>query len=93
MPWTIDDSNAQTTENLPAACGRNYYAFRRAVGDEQLHPREAAEAAGDSDYETYGGGKYTIRLSQGHRVYILVDDDAQTVTVVKVGTHQTPRGW
>jgi hypothetical protein len=93
MPWSIDDSNAQATPQLPAACGRTYYAWRRAIRDEHLHPREAAEQVGDTDYETYGNDRYTIRLSQGHRVYFLVDEGEEQVTVVKVGTHQTPHGW
>ncbi|MFO7564680.1 MAG: hypothetical protein R6X02_18700 [Enhygromyxa sp.] len=92
MPWTIDDSRAETND-IPPACGRTYYAWRRAIRDEHLHPREAAEQAGDSDYETYGGGRYTIRLSQRHRVFFVVDDDNEEVTVVKVGTHDAPRGW
>lgn len=93
MPWTIDDSHARGTPNLPNACGRNYYAWRRLVRDHQMHPSEAADQVGDAHYESYGGDKYTIRLSQGHRVYFLVDEGEEHVTVVKVGTHQTPRGW
>ena len=95
MPWTIDDLRATPTPNLPRTCGSTYYAWRRAIRDRGIHPKEASEEVGDCNFEYYDQGetKGTIRLSQSHRVWFTVDSKAETVTVNKVGTHNQPRNW
>jgi hypothetical protein len=93
MAWTLEDSRAQTTENLPAACGRTYYAWRRAINENGQHPRDAAESVGDCHYENLGANRYSIRLSQAHRVFFVVDEGNEEVRVKKVGTHLEPRAW
>jgi hypothetical protein len=95
MPWSIDDLHATPTPNLPRACGATYYAWRRAIRDRGIHPSEAADEVGDTNFEYYDNGqtKGTIRLSQGHRVWFTVNQATEEVTVNKVGTHLQPRGW
>ncbi|MDH5231045.1 MAG: hypothetical protein OEZ58_02255 [Gammaproteobacteria bacterium] len=87
MAWTFDDTGAKTNV-IPAAAGAKYYAFRRLIRDNGHHPKTAAEQLGDSNYEDLGGNKYSIRLSQEHRVYFTLDQTALTVTVSEVGKHK-----
>lgn len=95
MPWTIDDTTATATPNLPRTCARTYYAWRRDIRDNGNSPKDAAEAVGDAHYEKYqgGGSRYTIRLSQRHRVWFNVDEVSESVVVRKVGTHKEPTNW
>ncbi|PRQ05288.1 hypothetical protein ENSA5_04070 [Enhygromyxa salina] len=95
MPWTIDDLHATPTPNLPRTCASTYYAWRRAIRDRGIHPKDAAEEVGDANYELYNGAgtKGTIRMSQSHRVWFTLNSDTEEVIVNKVGTHQQPRGW
>ncbi|WP_437655625.1 hypothetical protein [Sorangium sp. So ce1182] len=43
---------------------------------------------GHMDYENLGGNLYSVRLSQGGRVYFTQDDVNQVVTIEQVGGHR-----
>ncbi len=86
MPWNLSDTDAEGTEGIPGAAMSKYYEFRRTVRDGK-HPKDAADYVGDLHYEKISGARYTIRLSQEHRVFFDVSDHNQVVYVKKIGTH------
>lgn len=88
--WNLNDTDAEGTEGIPPAAMTKYYDFRRTVR-AGTHPREAADAAGDMNYERLSGSRYSIRLNQEHRVFFDVSDGNHTVYVKKIGTHDYNR--
>ncbi|KAM0455675.1 hypothetical protein ACHAPV_007753 [Trichoderma viride] len=66
-----------------------YYKFRRLIREHRLHPRTAARLLGGSDYEPITPKPtHTIRLSQGHRLYFLLDQNNRVVTIDQIGKHR-----
>ncbi|UKZ85334.1 uncharacterized protein TrAFT101_001199 [Trichoderma asperellum] len=66
-----------------------YHNFRRLITEDRLHPKTAAEHLGGSDYEPITPKPtHTIRLSQGHRLYFLLDQKNRMVTINEIGGHR-----
>ncbi|KAL7921613.1 hypothetical protein ACQKWADRAFT_327471 [Trichoderma austrokoningii] len=66
-----------------------YHSFRRLVTEDRLHPKIAAEHLGGSDYEPITPKPtHTIRLSQGHRLYFLLDQKNRVITIDEIGGHR-----
>jgi Txe/YoeB family toxin of Txe-Axe toxin-antitoxin module len=96
MGWKVDDTVQRTAFNAgkhyqvePSAM-RKYHDWKNKITLNNLHPKVAAEAAGDMHYEQLGGrnaGQYTVRLSQQHRVAFTINTVSQTVNVFQIGGH------
>ncbi|KAH8124047.1 hypothetical protein ACSS6W_001057 [Trichoderma asperelloides] len=66
-----------------------YYYFRRLITEDRLHPKTAAKHLGGSDYEPITPKPtYTIRLSDGHRLYFLLDQKNHMVIIDEIGGHR-----
>lgn len=98
MGWTVDDSNQRILYekgkhvDVPPAAMAKYYAWRDAIKNGN-HPRNAADKAGDMNYEELLGiykGIFTIRLAQGHRVAFEIYDTLQQVRIISIGGHFPP---
>ena len=87
--WSVDQSKMKYTREIQRAHQGKLDDFMQIV-DRGVHPREAAESAGDMNYRELkgtGGMMYEIRLSQGHRATFQVDDSTCTVVMLQVGGH------
>lgn len=87
--WSVDQSKMEYTREIQRAHQSKLDFFIQIV-DRGIHPREAAESAGDMNYRELkgtGGMMYEIRLSQGHRATFQVDDSTCTVVMLQVGGH------
>lgn len=92
MSWTITDKQAEFHTPLDYSAKRIYGEWRGTIESGGVDAQSAAEFVG-SDVEAHGGGKFTIRLSGGHRVYFAIDENSETVVVKKVGSTKAPRWW
>ena len=86
MPWTLDKSVAEYA-TLTNAEQAKFDIFQNAIQNQQKHPKQAAEEAGDTDYKLLQGDQYQIRLSQGNRVTFRVNPTTQVVMILQVGGH------
>jgi Txe/YoeB family toxin of Txe-Axe toxin-antitoxin module len=96
MPWTVVNpvseefkKNPKNKVGVPAAAMRKFYDWCREI-EKDIHPKLAADIAGDMNYEQLGGklkGQYTIRLSREHRVAFTIDEATQVVTIFQIGGH------
>ncbi|MFJ3372815.1 hypothetical protein [Pseudomonas sp. NPDC086251] len=95
--WTVDDSEQKnkygSRKHIPvdAASMRNYYLWRRLI-TSGAHPRDAAIMAGAKFcYKQVKQKKavqlFSIRLSQEHRVFFMIQEDARLVRVLNIGGH------
>lgn len=82
--WTFNMNNAPGTAGIPRSAMLHFYAWRRAIRDNDVAPDVAADW--DAHFEAVGD-HYTIRLNQKHRVHFNIDWDSQTVTLLQVGQH------
>lgn len=89
MPWTIDDTRAQTARGIPPAAERKYEEWRADIHDNGTHPKVAAEAVRGLRYKELNGGhsQYEIRLNDQHRVTFTVDSALSEVRVYQIGGH------
>lgn len=96
MAWKVDDSvqrnvfNAGKNFSVEPSAMRKYHDWKNKINLQNLHPKVAADAAGDMHYEQLSGrnaGQYTIRLSQQHRVAFTINTASQTVNVFQIGGH------
>mmetsp|Transcript_14967 Transcript_14967/g.33769 ORF Transcript_14967/g.33769 Transcript_14967/m.33769 type:complete len:97 (+) Transcript_14967:68-358(+) len=72
----------------PAAVD-NKNAFLNYIMSQNVHPRQAAQDLGrDYRYEHLGNNHYSIRLSQEHRMYFHVCDEARQVVINQFGGHR-----
>ncbi|MEM8558913.1 MAG: hypothetical protein AAGG50_13925 [Bacteroidota bacterium] len=86
--WKIDKSRAKfSRQGLTAAEQNKFDAFKIAVHQRGMHPKDAAKAAGDTNYKQLIGDQYQIRLSQGNRVTFTVNTTTETVHILQVGGH------
>jgi len=86
--WTLNKQGAGFAGQLPVAVQNKFDAFQNAIHNLGLHPKDAAQWIGDSNFKKLGNSQqYQIRLSQAHRVTFLVDDVTHTVTILQVGGH------
>lgn len=70
-----------------ASC-RKYYQVRDLVTKHRMHPKEAAEAIGDSHFERLHGHEYnSIRLDGANRLVIAINDTDRSVQVISIGTY------
>ncbi|KAM0484450.1 hypothetical protein ACHAPX_001875 [Trichoderma viride] len=84
----LKDSNIHLTSTDTTAW-KKYHDFRRLITESRLHPKTAAGHLGGSDYEPITPKPtHTIRLSQGHRLYFLLDQKNRVVTIDQIGKHR-----
>jgi hypothetical protein len=86
MPWDLDKNGVTPDRDLTNTEQDHLNEFMNRVRNEGIHPKEACESW-DSNYESLGGGLYSIRLSQDGRATFMVDDGGQMVTMQSVGGH------
>jgi hypothetical protein len=90
MPWTFDKSRMQVTGQLTASEQEKFDIFQNAIQSEGLHPRQAAERAGATNYKNLLGDQFQIRLSQSARATFRVLDDGGgngRVEMIDLGGH------
>lgn len=90
MPWTYDKSQMRYKGQLTKSEQGKFDIFQNAIQNEGLHPRLAAEMAGDTDYKNLQGNQFQIRLSQSARATFLVEDAGGgngTVVMLELGGH------
>lgn len=74
-----------------ASC-RKYYQVRDLVTKHRMHPKEAAEAIGDSHFELLHGHEYnSIRMDGANRLVIAINDTDRSVQVISIGTYNRLR--
>ena len=86
MAWTLDKSRADYRD-LQKAEQEKFDVFQDAIHNEGLHPREAAQRAGETKYEQLQGDQYQIRLGGKNRATFRVDNQNEVVTILQVGGH------
>ena len=96
MAWSVANPiseeykrNPKNKVAVPAAGMRKFHDWCREI-EKDIHPKLAADMAGDLNYEQLGGrlrGQYTIRLSQEHRVGFTIDETNRVVTIFHIGGH------
>jgi hypothetical protein len=89
MGWTIEKSAKNFNSHLGVAAQATWDRFQNAV-HQGMHPKIAAQQAGDTDYKLLGTakiGQFQIRLSHGDRATFTVDESTQVVKVLQVGGH------
>lgn len=89
MPWTLNKNGVTPSVTLTAAEQLKLNTFMNGIRAGK-HPKDAAKAAGDTDYKEFGNTKIRqgqIRLSQGKRATFEVDDNTQVVKFIQVGGH------
>lgn len=86
--WGLDKAGATFRHLQPAEQAR-FDTFQNAIANEGLHPRDAADRTGDTNYKRLRGTRdqYEIRLSQHTRATFRVLDDSHTVKILEVGGH------
>jgi outer membrane protein TolC len=89
MPWIIDKSNASYSISvLTPAAQAKFDLFQNAIQQQGLHPKQAADTLGASDYKNLSGTNlFQIRLDGFNRVTFELDAATQTVNIVQVGGH------
>lgn len=93
MPYTFDDSKPRKIyeknkhNEVPPAGMRTYNDWRRQIVEKGLGPKEAAANVADCHYELIDKNtdRYSIRLSQGHRVVFTVK--GREIEVLEIGGH------
>ncbi|QLI65031.1 uncharacterized protein G6M90_00g026410 [Metarhizium brunneum] len=74
------------------ASWRKYYQVRDLVTKHRMHPKETAEAIGDSYWELLRGHGYnSIRLDGANRLVIAINDMGRSVQVISIGTYNRLR--
>lgn len=87
MPWTLDKSRANFVSDLNATEQGVFDRFQNAIANDGLHPKLAAEQAGNTDYKNLQGDQFQIRLSGQKRATFLVDKTTEVCTILDVGGH------
>ena len=87
MPWTLDKSRAKFISDLTKSEQDVFDRFQDAIANEGIHPKQAADQAGDTNYKNLQGDQFQIRLSGDKRATFLVDKDAEVCTILQVGGH------
>jgi hypothetical protein len=87
MPWTLDKSRARFVSDLNRTEQGLFDRFQNAIANEGLHPKTAADQAGDTDYKNLQGDQFQIRLSGDKRATFTVDKNAEVCTILEVGGH------
>jgi hypothetical protein len=87
MPWTLDKSRADFISDLTKTEQDLFDRFQNAIANEGVHPKQAAERAGSTDYKNLRGDQFQIRLSGAKRATFEVDKDAEVCTILQVGGH------
>ncbi|MGH0036520.1 MAG: hypothetical protein ACQGVK_15950 [Myxococcota bacterium] len=85
--WRLEKSGARFRELSPAVQAK-FDQFQDEIHNNGTHPREAAEYARCDGFEELSGGLWSVRLSQGDRVYFKVHEGTGTVEIVEVGGHK-----
>jgi hypothetical protein len=84
--WRIDKTHARFRD-LSAAVQAKYDCFQNQVHNNGSHPRDAADYCRCDGFEELSGGIWSVRLSQGDRVYFKLHEGTGTVEIVEVGGH------
>ncbi|MGK3988808.1 hypothetical protein WME99_37530 [Sorangium sp. So ce136] len=85
--WTVQVSPHCENNGLTSAEYSRYTFFTNLIRQGH-HPRTSSEMNGHMDYENLGDNLYSVRLSQGGRVYFTQDDANHVVTIEQVGGHR-----
>lgn len=70
---------------LTANAKKKYEKFKKLINDQHKHPKQAADAIGDSDYKLLKGKQYQIRLDGAERLSFFLDDKEKTATFFSFG--------
>lgn len=88
--WTVEYRNKKTEKSVQSLEKTSLDVFEKFVDGitkKGLHPKTAAEAAGDTNYKSLKGNQFQIRLGGKDRATFILDDKAKKVTIVDVGGH------
>lgn len=89
--YNFDDSIQRERFNknkhipVPPAAMRKYFEWRNRVDNYGHHPKTAAESICDAHFEYLGGGVFSFRLTQEHRVVFF--KRGNDISVLSVGGH------
>ncbi|HEX2178616.1 MAG TPA: hypothetical protein VHL54_03710 [Actinomycetota bacterium] len=87
MPWKISTRKPRSEAVMPPSAENKWETFKAKV-NSGMHPRQAAEEAGDMNYtKLRGADQYEVRLSGKHRATFQVDETNEEVIVLEVGGH------
>jgi len=87
MAWTLEYANRCERNGISGAAYSKWTEFSNHIR-QGTHPRTASEQMGHLGYERLSGGVYSVRLSQGDRIYFTLDEANEVCTVEQIGGHR-----